>query len=292
MSKHTTTMSRLASANPVRADDELGRSPDAQATLRQILAEDRAPDRPAPAARRGVSGSRRLVAVLAVLVLGAGTAVAATNPFGWWSRNPQTARYQTDLNRRVTPPTAKAVNCRPLTGGLFRCGSQLSGRPYRLIDHVQGVHSNPFSRSAITASVNQALQAGRITPAIANRIREDLTHVSDQYLTTLYTPHGYGSYGLGQPDTGRGQVPPAGVPSFLACQMSAGKIICRNLNGDQAALAGSGIYEASPTADWRPAPAARTQPSTPARATPTPAQMQLLSDILHYLTTSTSSSSP
>jgi hypothetical protein len=290
MSKHTTTISRLASANPARPDDELGRSPEAQATLRQILAEEREPDT-APSARRALPSSRRLVAVLAVLVLGTGTAFAATDPFGWWSANPQTALYQTDLTRHVTTPTATGVNCTPLTGGLFQCAARSAGRPYRLIDHIQAVHANPFSRSAITASVNQALQAGRITPAIAQRIRTDLSRVSDQYLATLYTPHGYGSYGLAQPDTGRGRVPPAGVPSFLACQMSAGKIICRYLNGDQAP-AGSGIYEASPTADWRPAPPARTQPSAPARATPTPAEMQLLSDILRYLTASSSSSSP
>ena len=160
MSKHTTTISRLASANPVRPDVELGRSPEAQATLRRILAEEREPDR-APSARRALPSSRRLLAVLAVLVLGTGTAFAATDPFGWWSANPQTALYQTDLTRHVTTPTATAVNCTPLTGGLFQCAARSAGRPYRLIDHIQAVHANPFSRSAIIASVNQALQTGR-----------------------------------------------------------------------------------------------------------------------------------
>jgi len=277
------TLEGLHAANPVRSDDNLGRSPEAQETLRRILAEARDS---VPHRRRRAAG-RRLAVVLAVMLVGAASSVAATDPFGWWkSQNPQTALYRPDPGRAVRPPTLGAVRCQHVSGGAFRCGVRMAGRPYVLVDNIPAAPAtNPFSRARILDAVAHALQSGRISTAVAQHIRTDLARVSDSFLATLYDPRGGGSYGLNQPDSGVSFVPPAGVPAFLACRTDRQMLDCQNLNGDEQVPTGTGVYMAERTTDWRAAPPARRNPTAPARPQPTAAQAALLNDVLTYLMT-------
>jgi hypothetical protein len=57
---------------------------------------------------------------------------------------------------------------------------------------------------------------------------------------------GAGNYGA----NGKQLVPPHGIPILTACQQLGARIECRNLNGDEHAPVGTGIYAAVPAANW------------------------------------------
>ena len=83
------SLERLAAVNPVSVDDQLGSTPQAQATLQSIITTAPRAER-----RRRPRVGGLALAVIALL-LASGGAFAATDPFGWWhSSNPQTALYR------------------------------------------------------------------------------------------------------------------------------------------------------------------------------------------------------
>ena len=284
----TPSLEQLAAVNPVTVDDQLGSTPQAQATLQSIITTN-------PRAERGrrprVGG---LALAVIALLLASGGAFAATDPFGWWhSPNPQTALYRPDPASQVNSPTLTAVRCLATSGHDYRCGLHLQGRPYTLINHIDAPwKTNPFSRAAIKRSVVDALASRRITSSEAQHVRRDLARVSDSFLAGLYTTHGYGTYALPEPDNGPQLVPPPGVPAFLACGAGGATLDCRDLNGDNNAPTGTGIYMAQQTPDWGPAPPTRRDPTPPTAHRYTPAQIALLADILRDFTSQSSSPLP
>src|SRR6202035_5843118 len=130
------TLSRLRAANPAPVDHELGRGVTAQATLERIISEQ--PSSAQPTARRVRLRLPRngLGVTLAVLCLGGGAALAATNPFGWWSGNPSAARYGVDTHVHVRTPTQQQVSCHAAGSG-FVCSPRGSGQQYRFVDRVR-----------------------------------------------------------------------------------------------------------------------------------------------------------
>ena len=128
------TMDRLRAANPVRLQPEHGLQPSPEAALARIVAEPG----PTTASRtpRRHGSPRRIVLVLVVMVLGAGGALAATNPLGWWSSNPGEARYGTNPALHVRTPSAQQIRCHQSPGahGFWctrqrqRCGQSTTRR--------------------------------------------------------------------------------------------------------------------------------------------------------------------
>jgi hypothetical protein len=283
------SLSRLARSNPVQADDHLGQSAAARAGLRMILASERS-GRRHPVPRR----SRRvLVLALAALLLAVGGALAATDPFGLFrSPNPGTAIYGVDVNHHVVPPTGYQIEC-PRTGvQAFRCGADLGGRRYTLLDHVQA-NGPRLTRAFMAHATRRAVRSGQLSSQTAKRFEADFAAVSDDFLARLSDLMRYGTLttSLTSGNT-RPLAPPLGVPALLVCVPAGKALSCQDLNGDDHAAIGSGIYQAVPSADWRPAPPHQRDPSWQLEVAilghpPTPAEFRVLID----LSTGTSQSS-
>ena len=285
------TLDRVARANSVRAvDDERGHGADAQAALARILA-DEAPTRHRRARRRG----RRVpIVAMAALLLAVGAALAATDPFGIFRNpNPGSALYGVDSSRHVTPPTAPLIRCAPTAGDAFPCGTGLSGVRYELLDHVESNGAGRLTRPAMEAAIRQARARGEISSATATRFDRDLAAVSDSFLAHLQTLFRYGTLSAGSR-----RVPPPGVPALIVCEPGGRALSCRDLNGDPNAAVGSGIYQAVPAPDWRPAPPQQPDNSWALEVAilghpPTAAELRVLADmVLSATTTSGGSSSP
>ena len=279
------SLERLARSNPVQVDDELGRQPSAQAALSKILATERA--RPGRARRR--RSGRVVTVVFALLLVGAGAAVAAADPFGFWrSSTLDTARYGVNPSRHVSAPTPRLIRCATTHTTVLRCGADVSGQAYQLVDRVPA--PGALSRAAITTALVQTTQRGRVSASFERRVRADLAAVSDTFLARLSEAMRFGTYGGGATS-----VPPAGVPMWLVCEPSAGPLACRNLNGDEDAAVGSGVYMALPAGDWIPAsPAGGDGQRATAQlmraifgAALTPAETRLLQDLASTASTQT-----
>ena len=65
---------------------------------------------------------------IALGLAGGGAALAATNPFGWWSPNPDQAKYALNPNARARTPRAYAIGCQ-LEGRALVCRAAAHGRP-------------------------------------------------------------------------------------------------------------------------------------------------------------------
>ena len=278
------TLERVARANPVRPDDDRGRSDDAQTALARILA-DQPQVRRRSALRRG---RRVLIIALAALLLAVGAGLAATDPFGFFRNpNPGSALFGTDSGRHVTPPTAFRIQCPHTTGGAFRCAVGLSGRRYDLLDHVESTGANRITRANMQAAIREALARRQLTAAQAKRFDRDLAAVSDTFLAHLWTMFNYSTM-----STGMTRVPPPGVPALIVCEPAGNDLSCRDLNGDAHAAISSGIYQAEPAPDWRPAPREQPDNSWALEVAilghpPTKAELRLELDLLTTATTST-----
>jgi hypothetical protein len=259
-------LARLRAANPASVDDFRGRSPSAQAALRRILDEPAPPsgrrshDR--PARRRWARSPRGLALVLAALLLGGGAAFAASDPLGWWSANPGEAKYGANPTFHVRTPTIPQIGCETRSTGQFRCTAWHPGQRYSLEDAIRGPVA--LTRARFTAGIAQALAAGTISAAQAARFRADLAAVPDSFFGKYEVASRFGTYsGGGEGKNGRTMVPPPGVPEFLVCENAARALSCQDLNGDNAAPIGAGVYMAKPGADWRPVPPGRQNASLP-----------------------------
>ena len=209
---HLDAITRLRAANPAVVDPGLGREAVAQATLRRIL--DSPSEPAAPAARRPLT-SRGLVVVLAILVLGVGGALAATDPLGWWSSNPTEAHYRVNPNSRVATPAAQQIRCTAGDGGRLRCTPQQercyqvgqhapycklsgTGLPYPKIDAIRPPPpSSVFSRAGFENAISKALAARTMTAAQAAQFRADVARVPDSFFTEFRLAGQYGTYGTG-----------------------------------------------------------------------------------------------
>jgi hypothetical protein len=270
---------RLRAANPARVDEDHGSGPVAQAALERILADPGPSPAPASAQRRRLP--RGLTLVLTAMLLGAGAAAAATDPFGWWSPNPGTAKFGINPARRVPTPTAQKIACRRRSSGGFLCEPRGSGQHYMRIDAIQPPQARSlFSRTHFNAAISQQLAAGKITAAVAARFRADVARVPDSFFTELRLASNFVTYGAGQDGTGRELVPPIGIPSLLVCEDAGPALTCQDLNGDQHAPVGAGIYQAQQTAGWRTAPPHRRDFALPPGISSfTTAEYRLLRDL-------------
>jgi hypothetical protein len=302
---HPDAITRLRAVNPAAVDPDLGRDPVAQASLQRILDSPQT----APPARRPLT-SCGLVLVLAVLVLGAGGALAATDPMGWWSSNSSEAHYRVNPEARVPTPVAQQIRCTAGGGGRLRCTPQQercyqvgqrapycklsgTGLPYVKIDAISAPPSNSvFSRAGFTQAITKALAARTMTAAQAARFRADLARVPDAFFTELRLAGQYGSYGSGsETQNGRTRVPPAGQPATLVCTDAGRGLSCHDLNGDADAPVGAGVYSAVPGPGWRTVRTPRYIGGLPPGIRFTHAEERVLVDLLRLGTTTTRSGS-
>ena len=285
------TLKRLARVNPVPPDDALGESPVARAALERILATERS----APRRRAARHGRRMLIVVLAALLLAVGAAVAATDPFGLFrDPNPGSAIFGVDPSRHVTPPTEFHIACPHPTSPVVACGAHLTAQRYMLVDHVLSPGPT-LSRARMAAAIRTGLRKGQISAQGARRLESDLAAVSDEFLARFNESMRFGTFSDSLTSSG-GKAPPAGVPSLLICQPAGAALSCRDMNGDDSAAVGSGIYTALPAPGWRPAPPHQPDPSYQLEVAilghrPTAAEMRFEIDLVRYGTTSSGSSS-
>ena len=287
-------LARLRAANPASVEPGRGRTGLAQAVLQQIL-EDHVASSDFGTRRHGARrdrwrSRRGLAIVLAMLLIGGGAAVAATDPLGWWSANTGEARYGANPALHVRTPTIQQISCQAQSPGSFRCTASLTSQRYSLIDAIRPPVT--LTRAKFTAGIAQALATGKISRAQAAKFRSDLAAVPNSFFPKYQFASRFGTYG-GAVDrrNGRTFVPPPGVPAFLVCENAGTALSCQDLNGDAVAPVGAGVYAAEPAADWRPATPKRQNFSLPPGITFTPAEYRLLIDMAQNATTSSSSSS-
>ncbi len=281
------TLSRLRAADPFPVQPDLGRGPTAQAGLERILNDSApAPARPRLWSRVRLTRGGLGVAV-AVMCLGGGAAIAATNPFGWWSSSPASADYGIDPSIHVRTPTEDQVTCHA-GGSAFVCASGGSGQRYERIDSVQlPGRLSVLTRAGMTRAIARAEANHQISKAHAARALADLARVPDSFFPKLRLAFHYATL-----SDGNGRVPPPGVPEFLVCQDAGSSLSCQNLNGDSRAPVGAGIYGAEPAPDWRPAPKGhRYYSQLPPGISFTPAEDRVLYDIVLSVTATSASGS-
>jgi len=288
-------LERLARANPAPSDDHLGEGAIARATLERILATERLA---APPRRRPRRHGRRLAVVLvAALLLAVGGAVAATDPFGLFrDPNPGSAIFGIDPSRHVKPPIEYSIACPHTTGQAFICATGLSGQRYSLIDHVWSPGPR-LTRSYMLGALRKEVRKGQISAQDEKRLEDDIAAVSDDFLARFSDMMRFGTFSTSFSSTGaQARVPPAGVPSLLVCESAGTALRCRDMNGDDSAAVGSGIYAARPAADWRPAPAHQPDSGWGLEVAilghaPTATELRFEMDLVRYGTTSSSPSS-
>lgn len=300
-------ITRLRAVNPVIAEPDRGREPVAQAALQRIL--EAPASRPISPPRRGMT-PRGLLVVLAVLLVGVGGALAATDPMGWWSNNPSEAHYRVSTTSRVRTPTAQGIRCRAGGRGHFSCAAEtnrcyqigqrppfckLSGRglPYTKIDTIKApLRNSTLSRAGFDRAIAKALAAGTMTAADAAQFRSDLARVPDSFFTEMRLASRFETIGVGGP-TRHGQVlvPPVGQPTLLVCGQTVRGIDCQNINGDTATPIGAGVYTAIQSKDWRWVKAPRYIGGLPPGIHFTHAEYRVLIDLLRFGGTTSSSPS-
>jgi hypothetical protein len=193
------------------------------------------------------------VVVLAIALAGCG-AFAAADPFGFWrSASPAAARFAVDPTRRVPTPTATAIGCRRTRSASLACTAGAAGLRYRLVDHVSDVVPSSFDRSSLRRAVAAALASGELTAAGARRIDADIAAVPDSFFAAFRALGRFQTFETSfESNTGPALAPPAGVPTWIVCEQRRATLTCTNLNGDEHAPLGAGIYDAVPTSDWTP----------------------------------------
>jgi hypothetical protein len=295
----------LRGANPVATEPDRARTEAARAALVTILEQPLAgrTDR-----RRGGLGdgggrtswgrasrsSRRLGVLAVALVLAGGTAIAATDPLGWWSSNPTSARYRSNPALHVSTPAARILACSNLAHGLhcaaaiFKPGSPkllVQGRSTALQGYAfVGVMQSPahgFTRARMLAVIRRERAAGTLSVRMARRFRSDLAAVPDSFFSEFEAASRYGTYSSGGPTRhGLTLVPPAGTPILVVCESPGGRLSCQDLNGDTQVPVGAGIYAATATRDWRYRRVDSEVGGLPPGISFTPAEYRLLFDLL------------
>ncbi|MGH2927214.1 MAG: hypothetical protein ACRDL8_03320, partial [Solirubrobacteraceae bacterium] len=246
-------IARLRAANPAELDSRRSHYPAARAALERILA-DASPDDAPPLSLARLRGrlptrsARGLAAVGAMLIVGAGGALAATDPMNWWSAAPDRASYASTPSVVVATPSAVKIRCRIEAGGDAVCtptSTLRRGLTYVRIGSIPRPQlTSAFSRRSLLAHVRAARAQGRISQTGAARLWTDIAAVPGSFFTTMAPAGRYGTFGIvSRTPAGKILVPPAGTPAFLVCQDApGGRLSCRNLNGDSNAPVGAGVY--------------------------------------------------
>jgi len=290
-------ITRLRAVNPYVADPSRIQEPAAQAALQRIL---NSPPPPSGSPRRTMT-PRALALVLALLLIGVGGALAATDPLGWWSNSPSEAHYRVNPGVHVRTPGAQQIRCHPDGNGRLSCTAATSrcyqaggqapvcklsgtGLAYARIDVIHAPPPNSIlSRAGFKRAISKALTTGTMTAATAATFRADLARVPDGFFTELRLASRYGTYGSGGA-TRHGQtlVPPAGQPTMIVCAAAARGVSCQNLNGDPSTPIGAGVYAASPGPGWRWVRTPRYIGGLPPGVHFTRAEYRVLIDLLRF----------
>jgi hypothetical protein len=282
------TLSRLRAANPVRTHPDLARSDTAQATLQRIVNDDPSALNPRRRSSPPRVRGRGLGVILAVVLLGGGAAIAATNPFGWWSANPDTARFAVDPGLHVRTPRAMHIACPSASGTRVLCRPTGSGQRYLELDTVRLMNpADVFTRAHFRRALARAEARHGPSSAHLAILRRDLAAVPDSFFAELRLANDYQTISGGVSRNGR--VPPRGVPLWLVCQDAGAALSCRDLNGDEHAPIGAAIYYAEPAPDWRPAPPQKRDLGLPPGITFTPVEYRFLFDLARFGTIGASS---
>ena len=139
------------------------------------------------------------------------------------------------------------------------------------------------------AALRQQRRQGQLSAQAVKRLDADLAAVSDRFLASLNVMFRFGTFSADLTSRGRPRVPPSGVPALLVCEPAVPALSCRDMNGDDSAPVGGGIYQALPAPDWRPAPPQQSDdlatrcddPRTPADRGRT-APPDRSAEVLHY----------
>lgn len=263
-------IARLRAANPAEFDLRRAHSPAARAALERILG-DASPNGASPSSfvrlrgRLHTRSARGLAVLGAMLIVGAGGAVAATDPMNWWSAAPDQASYASNPSVQVATPTALWIRCQTEAGSDSVCTPTTT--PRRGLTYVRiGSIPRPqptstFSRASLLAHVSSARAQNQISARGAARLRADIAAVPNSFFTTMELVDRYGTFGImSRTASGKALVPPVGIPAFLVCKKApAGRLSCRNVNGDKNAPIGAAVYAVSHTR-WHPV--AATRPAT------------------------------
>jgi hypothetical protein len=193
---------------------------------------------------------------------------------------------------RVRTPSAQQIGC-ARSAGAVRCSTRQSGQLYALIDAIHPPVSG-FTRVTLLRYIAGRRAAGTMTAAQAARFRADLAAVPNSFFTKYQLASRYGTYGGGgETRNGRTLVPPPGVPEFLVCETTGAGLRCQDLNGDENAPIGAGVYTAIPARDWHLAP---PQPQNDGRLPRgisfTAAEYRVLVDMVRFASTTSGSASP
>lgn len=310
MNMHTDELVRLRAANPAPVDPDRGRTAAATATLARILQEpidetiEARPDRHRRARQAGrrklTRSSRRLLVVLAVALTAGGAAFAATDPLGWWSANPTFAKYGSNPTIHVHTPTTPEIACTP-AGNVLHCtparfepasgvelvnGHRSSAQVYAFADAIPAP-AKGFTRHALLAYIASRRAAGAMSPAQAAHVRADIAAVPDSFFTEFELGSRYGTYGVGgQTRNGLTLVPPPGIPTLVVCEPAGRGLSCQNLNGDEHAPVGAGVYGAMTARNWRFERVAPASYGLPPGFSFTRAEYRVLADMVRYATVS------
>ena len=308
MNPYADELTRLRAANPERVEADRDLTPAATVTLARIL-QDPINETSAPRAgghtrarhpgrRTVVRSSRRFIVVLAAVVLAAGAAFAATDPLGWWGANPTYAKYGSDPAVRVHTPTQREIACSH-NGGVLRCsparvelpsrvelvnGHRSTAQVYTLIDAIRPP-AHGVTRHTLLAYIARRRAVGGMSAAQAAHFRADIAAVPDPFFTELELASRYGTYGAGgETRNGLTLVPPPGIPSLVVCEPAGRGLSCQNLNGDEHAPVGAGVYAALTARDWRYRRVAPENGGLPPGFAFTPAEYRVLIDMLRFAT--------
>jgi hypothetical protein len=311
MNPHSDEMALLRAADPAPVQPDRGRTEVAAAALARILEDPADPSTAALGDARGrhrvrILGwsSRRLMLVLAPVLVAGGAAFAATDPLGWWSTNPTYAKYGASLSKHVRTPSARTLTCTTSAG--LRCvpaswqpgstvplanGRRSTAQPYEFATAVSPP-GHGISRRALVAYVARRRAVGKLSAANTAQFRAAIAAVPNSFFTQFDANLRYSTFGSGGATRhGLEQVPPAGVPAQIVCEPAGSGLTCQNLNGDQHAPIGAGIYGAVPTKRWRYARVPPENWNLPPGVSYTHAEYRLLIDMLRFATVTHSVSS-
>jgi hypothetical protein len=214
------------------------------------------------------------------------------------------ARYGSDPTVHVRTPVAQTLVCSRPGGGVLRCvpATWTPGSPKPLVAGHPSI-GQPYSfafaifppgrgitRHRLLAYIASRRAAGKMTAAAVGRFRADLAAVPDSFFTELAYADRYATFGgAGETRDGLTQVPPPGIPSTIVCEPAARGLSCQDLNGDEHAPVGAGIYGAIPTRSWRYERVPPENSSLPPGITFTRAEYRVLIDMLRFSTMTRSS---